>query len=191
MIWYKIRCIRTKCTGYSLYLDQAIKNSLVADGGTGFTFPPCSAPAYVSGTNYVGGSKVSFDGSVGSSLSFRTANLNPLHSSSLLVTSGRPISLLRAPLRVSQGGRGARVSSTLFALMNLLSHVKYLVSACSGSAASAPSTSTSQSSSTPSSSSSSPSTSSTSAPASGNCAGVAAWSNSVPYNGGSQVTSGE
>jgi hypothetical protein len=46
------------------YTLQAIKNALVADGGTGFTFPPCSAAAFVPGTNYQGGSQVSFDGSV-------------------------------------------------------------------------------------------------------------------------------
>ncbi|KAF9459439.1 glycoside hydrolase superfamily [Collybia nuda] len=44
--------------------DSAIKNSLVAAGGTGFTFPSCSAPAFVAGTNYPGGSKVSFGGCV-------------------------------------------------------------------------------------------------------------------------------
>lgn len=42
--------------------DASIKNSLVAAGGTGFTFPSCSAPAFVAGTNYAGGSKVSFGG---------------------------------------------------------------------------------------------------------------------------------
>ncbi|KAL5535223.1 CHT2_2 [Sanghuangporus sanghuang] len=42
--------------------DVAIKNALTAAGGTGFTFPPCSAPAFVSGTSYTGGSQVSFDG---------------------------------------------------------------------------------------------------------------------------------
>ena len=31
---------------------------------TGFTFPPCSAPAFVSGTSYIGGSQVSFGGYV-------------------------------------------------------------------------------------------------------------------------------
>jgi chitinase len=42
--------------------DLAIKNALSAAGGTGFTFPPCSAPAYAAGTGYTGGSKVSFGG---------------------------------------------------------------------------------------------------------------------------------
>lgn len=42
--------------------DLAIKNTLTADGGTGFTFPACSAPAFVSGTAYTAGSKVSYNG---------------------------------------------------------------------------------------------------------------------------------
>jgi len=42
--------------------DLAIKNALVAAGGVGFTFPPCSAPAFVSGTDYASGSQVSFGG---------------------------------------------------------------------------------------------------------------------------------
>ncbi|EIN13628.1 glycoside hydrolase family 18 protein, partial [Punctularia strigosozonata HHB-11173 SS5] len=42
--------------------DAAIKSALTAAGGTGFTFPACSAPAFVSGTNYQGGSQVSFNG---------------------------------------------------------------------------------------------------------------------------------
>ncbi|KAF9036504.1 class III chitinase [Hymenopellis radicata] len=42
--------------------DLSIKNALVAAGGTGFPFPACSAPTYVSGGAYTGGSQVSFDG---------------------------------------------------------------------------------------------------------------------------------
>ncbi|KAI5124432.1 hypothetical protein M0805_008316 [Coniferiporia weirii] len=42
--------------------DVAVKNSLTAAGGTGFTYPACSAPAYVSGTSYSGGSQVSYQG---------------------------------------------------------------------------------------------------------------------------------
>ena len=44
--------------------DLAIKNSPVAAGGTGFTFPPCTAPVFVPGTNYAAGSQVSFGGCV-------------------------------------------------------------------------------------------------------------------------------
>ncbi|THV06084.1 glycoside hydrolase family 18 protein [Dendrothele bispora CBS 962.96] len=42
--------------------DESIKSALTAAGGTGFEFPPCSAPAFVAGTNYPGGSIVSFEG---------------------------------------------------------------------------------------------------------------------------------
>lgn len=42
--------------------DVAIKSALTAAGGTGFTYPSCSAPAYVSGIGYTGGSQVSYGG---------------------------------------------------------------------------------------------------------------------------------
>ncbi|KAF9014997.1 class III chitinase [Cyathus striatus] len=42
--------------------DQAIKNALSSAGGTGFSYPACSAPAYVSGNSYSGGSQVSYNG---------------------------------------------------------------------------------------------------------------------------------
>ncbi|KAJ7655161.1 glycoside hydrolase family 18 protein [Mycena polygramma] len=42
--------------------DLAIKNALVAAGGTGFTFPACSAPAFSSTGTYTGGSQVSYQG---------------------------------------------------------------------------------------------------------------------------------
>ncbi|RDB29076.1 Chitinase 1 [Hypsizygus marmoreus] len=42
--------------------DMAIKNALAAAGGTGFTFPACSAPAWSAGNSYSGGSKVTYGG---------------------------------------------------------------------------------------------------------------------------------
>lgn len=42
--------------------DLAIKNALVASGGTGFTYPACTSPAYVSGDTYTAGLQVSFNG---------------------------------------------------------------------------------------------------------------------------------
>ncbi|KAJ6519485.1 class III chitinase [Mycena sanguinolenta] len=42
--------------------DLAIKNALVAAGGTGFTYPACSAPTWTSTGTYVGGSTVSYQG---------------------------------------------------------------------------------------------------------------------------------
>lgn len=42
--------------------DLAIKNALVAAGGTGFTYPPCDAEEWQSGANYPGGTNVSYNG---------------------------------------------------------------------------------------------------------------------------------
>ncbi|ETW87551.1 glycoside hydrolase family 18 protein [Heterobasidion irregulare TC 32-1] len=42
--------------------DLAIKNTLTAAGGTGFSFPTCSAPAWSSGNTYTEGSQVSYGG---------------------------------------------------------------------------------------------------------------------------------
>jgi chitinase len=42
--------------------DKTVKSALVAAGGTGFTYPACSAPAYASGAGYSGGSQVSYNG---------------------------------------------------------------------------------------------------------------------------------
>ena len=44
--------------------DLAIKNALVAAGGTGFTYPACSAAAYSSSSTYTAGQQVSYQGSV-------------------------------------------------------------------------------------------------------------------------------
>ncbi|KAH8835437.1 class III chitinase [Flagelloscypha sp. PMI_526] len=42
--------------------EKAIKTALAAAGGTGFTYPACSAPAYSAGTGYTGGSQVTYNG---------------------------------------------------------------------------------------------------------------------------------
>ncbi|KAF5377574.1 hypothetical protein D9615_005148 [Tricholomella constricta] len=60
--------------------DLAIKNALVAAGGTGFTFPSCNAPAWSSGTSYTGGSKVSFNGYIWQAKWF--ASSQPAHNPS-------------------------------------------------------------------------------------------------------------
>ncbi|KAJ8084320.1 Chitinase 2 [Marasmius tenuissimus] len=52
---------------------KAIKNALVAAGGTGFEFPTCDAPSWTSGSNYPGNSKVSFGGYVWQSKWFTSA----------------------------------------------------------------------------------------------------------------------
>lgn len=40
----------------------AVKSALVADGASGFTAPACSAPTFQSGTDYSGGSQVTYQG---------------------------------------------------------------------------------------------------------------------------------
>jgi chitinase len=45
--------------------DTSVKNSLVAAGGTGFTYPACTAPAYATGGNYPAGSQVTYNGCAG------------------------------------------------------------------------------------------------------------------------------
>ncbi|KIM48366.1 carbohydrate-binding module family 5 protein [Hebeloma cylindrosporum] len=132
--------------------DSAIKNSLVAAGGTGFTFPACTAPAFVPGTNYPAGSRVSFGGYIWQAKWFASSQ----------------------PTATNPNGEWSPIS------------------ACGGasipsSTPPASTTITSTSTVTSTTSSSVPSTTPTTPPGSGNCAGVAAWSSSVAYQGASQV----
>ncbi|KAF5384673.1 hypothetical protein D9757_006206 [Collybiopsis confluens] len=134
--------------------DLGIKNALVAAGGTGFTFPACTAPAYVSGQSYTGGSQVSFGGYIWQAKFFAD----------------------QTPVNDPNNDWSA-------------------ISACAGSGGVTTSPSSSSSSPPTSSSASKTSTTSTStsstgtaSPTAGSCAGVAVWSSSVAYVGGSQVT---
>ncbi|KZV81345.1 glycoside hydrolase family 18 protein [Exidia glandulosa HHB12029] len=43
-------------------MDKQIKDAMVANGGTGFTFPSCDAPHFGQGQTYEQGSKVSYNG---------------------------------------------------------------------------------------------------------------------------------
>jgi chitinase len=52
--------------------DLAIKQALSATGSTGFTYPACSAVAYVSGQAYTAGETVSYGGYI-----WEVCNLNP------------------------------------------------------------------------------------------------------------------
>ncbi|KAG8220030.1 glycoside hydrolase family 18 protein [Butyriboletus roseoflavus] len=52
--------------------DLAIKQALSATGSTGFTYPACSAAAYVSGQVYTAGEEVSYQGYI-----WEVRNLNP------------------------------------------------------------------------------------------------------------------
>ncbi|KAL4264285.1 glycosyl hydrolase 18 family protein [Pleurotus pulmonarius] len=117
--------------------DKAVKSALVSAGGTGFQFPSCSAPTFASGTNYPGGSKVSFGGYIWQAKWFASSQ----------------------PANNPNGDWSA-------------------ISACSGTGSTPPSTTIS--------------TSPTSAPTSpgGSCGGVQAWSSTIAYTGGLQVSFG-
>lgn len=60
---------------------------MVAAGGTGFTYPKCSAPAYTSGNAYTQGQQVSYNGCVDLQDHHRWVILNFLG----LDTSGRSV----------------------------------------------------------------------------------------------------
>ncbi|KAI5827580.1 glycoside hydrolase family 18 protein [Schizophyllum commune Tattone D] len=47
---------------YNGNYQNSIKSALVAAGGTGFTYPACSAPTYTQGTSYSAGQQVSYNG---------------------------------------------------------------------------------------------------------------------------------
>ncbi|KAJ7785957.1 class III chitinase [Mycena metata] len=57
--------------------DLAIKNALVAAGGTGFTFPACTAAAYSTTGTYPGGSQVTYQGRVAKWFASSAPALNP------------------------------------------------------------------------------------------------------------------
>ncbi|KAJ3783795.1 class III chitinase [Lentinula aff. detonsa] len=134
--------------------DLGIKNALVAAGGTGFTFPACTAPAYVAGTAYSGGSQVSYDGYIYEAKYYADD-----------VPSNDPNGDWSA-ISACAGAGGSSSSSS------------------SKTTTSTSATSTTHTTTTVTSTTSSASSS----PTSGSCAGLAAWSSSVAYPGGSQVT---
>lgn len=158
--------------------DAAIKSSLVAAGGTGFTFPPCSAPVFVPGTSYVGGSKVSFGGYVGI-LSPSILKLifcqgisgrydQDLFTTTVFLLDFRPngIQQINPLLRA---GIGTQVSCQQRIPISLANLSLFLVSACAG-AGTAPTTSPNP----------------TPTPG-GSCAGITAWSSTAVYTGGTQA----
>ncbi|EJD04291.1 class III chitinase [Fomitiporia mediterranea MF3/22] len=146
--------------------DAAIKSALTAAGGTGFTFPPCSAPEFVSGTSYTGGSQVSFNGYIWQAKFFASS------------TPANDPNNEWSAISACAGDAPSGSSSSS--------------SAPSTSAPSSTSTVPSSSTSTPTSTASSPSTSPTSPPSSGgvNCASVQTWTAGVAYTAGEQVVSG-
>ncbi|EPQ60976.1 glycoside hydrolase family 18 protein [Gloeophyllum trabeum ATCC 11539] len=143
--------------------DLAIKTALQNAGGTGFTYPACTAPAYVPGTGYSGGSNVTYQGYIWQakwySSSTPSANDNGDWSA----------------INACSGSPSGSTSST-----------KTSTTSTPTTKSSTTSTSTTKTSSTITTSSTS--TVPTSTPTSSSCSGVSAWSSSVAYTGGSQVT---
>ncbi|KAI1797605.1 class III chitinase [Ganoderma leucocontextum] len=143
--------------------DLAAKNALVAAGGTGFTFPACSAPAFVSGTVYTANNQASYNGYIWEA-KWWTQNTPSADANG----DWSPISACSA-----NGSSSPTTSST---------HTSTTTSSTRTS------TTTSSRSSTTSSTRTSTTTSSSASPTSGTCAGVAAWSSSTVYTGGQEVT---
>ncbi|KZS93070.1 class III chitinase [Sistotremastrum niveocremeum HHB9708] len=151
--------------------DAAIKGSLTAAGGTGFTYPSCStAPAWVSGTQYAGGSKVSYQGFIWEAE--YSASDAPAHNPTGDWTE----------ISVCSGG-GSAPPPTSTTTSTTTTH-----STTTTSTTHSTTTTTSKTTSTTTTSKSTTTSSSPTPPAGGNCAGVAAWSSAVAYTGGSEVT---
>ncbi|KZP32244.1 carbohydrate-binding module family 5 protein [Athelia psychrophila] len=155
--------------------DKGIKTALTAAGSTGFTYPDCSAPTYVSGTDYTSGAKVSYGGYIwaakfyASSTPANTPN-GEWSAISACGSGSNPTSTSPKPSTSSKAASGTASPTTT-----------------SQAASPTASQTTGKSVSTTASTTTSTSASPSSTPG-GNCAGVAAWSSSVAYTGGSQVT---
>ncbi|KDQ54773.1 carbohydrate-binding module family 5 protein [Jaapia argillacea MUCL 33604] len=144
--------------------DLAIKTTLVAAGGTGFTYPACSAPAFVAGDDYTGGSQVSYDGYIWQakwwSDNTPTNNENGDWS----------------PISACSGGSALSTSTS-----------SYSTSTTTTTTTTSKTTTTTSSTSTTGTTTSTSSAPSASTTSTGSCSGVATWSSSVAYTGGETV----
>lgn len=187
------------CATANNRFDVAIKNALTSAGGTGFNFPACSAPEFESGTNYVAGSKVSYNGCVvrllkkfitksivnqlhlaGKLTKYHFTNVSP---TKLMPFSRRNSSLRQHPITV-RTGNGVRVSVVQESGRSLFLTIP-LVSACAGD--SAPPISSSSTKTTTTSTSSTVPNNPPTPTQGGSCAGVPAWTASQAYTGGQRV----
>ncbi|KAI8096576.1 glycoside hydrolase family 18 protein [Halteromyces radiatus] len=149
-------------------INVGVKQALSNGGSCGkpFSYPTCSAPAYQSGGNYPGGSKVSHDGYIWQAMWY---------------ASGPPDSSFQTwiPISACSGSGSSSASSTIS------------TGASSSSSAAASSTSGSKSvtngGSTSTSSSTAPTSSSSNGSSSGSCGTVSVWSNTAIYKAGDQV----
>ncbi|CAA7258783.1 unnamed protein product [Cyclocybe aegerita] len=142
--------------------DLAIKQALSAAGGTGFTYPACNAPSFVPGTNYPGGSTVSFEGYIWQAKWFASSqpSNNPNGEWSAISACGGP-----SPTSTSTSTTIPATSST----------TSRSTTTTSTTTTSTTTTSTTTTSSAP-----------TTTPG-GSCTGIASWSSTVAYLGGAQV----
>ncbi|KAF7320015.1 Glycoside hydrolase family 18 protein [Mycena kentingensis (nom. inval.)] len=140
--------------------DLAIKNALVAAGGTGFTFPACSAAAWSASGTYPGGSQVSFQGYIWQAKWFASGQpaVNPNSDWSAISACG-----------------GAAIPPTSTTTTTTTSRTT--TTPTTSPTTSRTSTTTSKTT-----------TSAPSNPTGGSCAGVAAWVGTAAYEGGSKVT---
>ncbi|KAF8640643.1 hypothetical protein AX17_000300 [Amanita inopinata Kibby_2008] len=142
--------------------DLAIKNALAAAGGTGFIYPSCSAPAYVSGSSYPGGSKVSYGGYIWQAKWYASSQptSNPNGEwSAISACSGSGV--------LSSSSTHTGLPSTTTTNIQPTS----TINTPSTSTTSIPSTTTPTSTSTPG------------VP----CAGIPTWDRTIAYQGGAQV----
>jgi chitinase len=137
-----------------------VKSALSAAGGTGFTYPACSAPAYASGSSYSAGQQVGF----------------PEWTRIICMLSDDWIQVTYAGYIWQAKWYASDVPNPSF------TGDWQVISACGGAAV-PPSSSTTTSTTT-----TKTTTTSSSTPSSGSCSGVAAWSSSVAYTGGSKVS---
>jgi len=172
--------------------DKGIKSALVAAGGTGFTYPACSAPGYVSGTAYQAGSQVSYGGYIWQAEFF--ASSTPTNNPSGEWSAISACSQSGTTKTTASGSTGTTVSTDSNSIPTSSSGSPSISSSPSIPSSSTTTVATTCRLSVRSSSPASNSTATSASPAatssSGSCSGIAAWSTGVVYNAGQQVTYG-
>lgn len=148
--------------------DLGIKQALQAAGGTGFTYPACSAAAFVSGNDYTAGEQVSYDGYIWEAAYWV--------SSTPSINGNTGWAVISACGGTSTGGGSTTTSSH----------------STTTTATTTTTTTTTVSHSSTTTTTTTTSTSASSTPSGGtvSCSGVSAWVSTTAYTGGEQVTYG-
>ncbi|KAF8320069.1 glycoside hydrolase [Clavulina sp. PMI_390] len=146
--------------------DTAVKSGISGSGTcSGFTYPACTAEAWSASGTYPTGSQVTYDNYIWQARYYGSGTPSPSDTGSWV------------PISACGGGSTSSSSSST------TSKSSTTTTSTTTSKAST-TTTTAQSSST----TSSAATTTTSTSSSGGCSGVAAWSSTTAYNGGSEVT---